>query len=521
VGGGTSTASCVPHGRSSRRQRCDRRRSRAMAVESQGKMGRLQRKAALAKLGAKPWKPQIDPDVLPVFRIRDLPMSPEEGMQKDMHWMHFQGSVQLRLALEGDRWREVREEDFEVRVSETELTVKCKAAVKDATEALDALNGKLKREVNPKRCWYGLERDVGDPSRKVLVVELAKKYPGKAWASEKMFQESIFNRKSFAWSANQQLLNPEEAGWITLAPGRRSDIEDPFTVSRGWLCTELEQGQTDELVQFRIILDQKKLDEALEKVPYYSMFGADCSEKYFKLFIRGDESSPVLLGEFAGRVCPKQTILEMTTVTREVAGHRIAGTMETLPCLDVTIFKRQEHYGEWGELLQAEEDALNQPQGSLEEYEHERLKQQREPSPDREDWTPDDWADEQKDMADAAFKEGCFRDAIVYYTRALRHTPRNEKLLSNRSACYMKICKYQPALDDIEEAQRIQPSWPKIYFRKGQALRGLRRFDDAVAAFRAGRAIDSKNPEWDKEIKRTKDAEAALAERRKAKAAES
>ena len=124
----------------------------------------------------------------------------------------------------------------------------------------------------------------------------------------------------------------------------------------------------------------------------------------------------------------------------------------------------------------------------------------------------EDFADEQKDKADAAFKEGIFRrwpqmswrcgrsmycpsvlspsgDAIVYYTRALRHTPRNERpdptyiptgccvwphaknlarLLSNRSseprsnssfldvracpahcpgAAYCKISKYQLALD--------------------------------------------------------------------------
>lgn len=64
----------------------------------------------------------------------------------------------------------------------------------------------------------------------------------------------------------------------------------------------------------------------------------------------------------------------------------------------------------------------------------------REPSPDRSDWTPDagataealgskpkDFADEQKEKADAAFKEAAYRDAIVYYTRALKHTPRNER----------------------------------------------------------------------------------------------
>lgn len=472
------------------------------------------------ELGSKPWKAKPSEETLPVYRLRDVRLQPERGVQGDVQWTQFMGSVQLHLPLEGPAWNGVAEQDFDVKVCETELTVKCKS--RDTGGALDAINGKLKREVNPKQCWFSLERDVRDPmgKQRVLVVELAKKVPGKPWASSDIFQVSIFNRKSFAWQANQALLKQgEEEGWATLPPGRRRDAEDPFVVSRGWLCTELEQGQTEELVQFRIILDQKKLDLALEKVPFYRLFGADCSAKYFKLFIRGDESSPVLLGELGGHVCPDETLLELTKVTRAVEGHRIAGTMETLPCLDVTLVKSHDSLGFWEETLAAEEEVLNQPQGSLEEFEERQLKLQREPSPDREDWTPDDWADEQKEKADAAFKEGCYRDAIVYYTRGLRHTPLNEKLLSNRSGAYLKICRFELALEDAAKAQEIQPRWSKIFFRKGQALRGLKRFDESVMAFQEGQALDAAagkaNPEWEREMQRTRDKAQADSERRR------
>merc|ERR1712228_414938 len=111
------------------------------------------------------------------------------------------------------------------------------------------------------------------------------------------------------------------------------------------------------------------------------------------------------------------------------------------------LVKADDSRGEWQELLQSDEDSLTQPQGSLEEFQEACERAKREPSPDREDWTPDDWADEQKEKADVAFKEGIYRDASVYYTRALRYTPRNEKLLSNRSASYLKIGKSQLALD--------------------------------------------------------------------------
>merc|ERR1712028_301631 len=101
-----------------------------------------------------------------------------------------------------------------------------------------------------------------------------------------------------------------------------------------------------------------------------------------------------------------------------------------------------------------------------------------------------------------AFKDGEFRDAVVYYTRALRHTPLNEKLLSNRSACYLKISKWQLALEDATKAQEIEPTWSKIYFRKGQALRNLKRREDAAAAFNDGKELDRANPSWDQEVER-------------------
>jgi len=48
-------------------------------------------------------------------------------------------------------------------------------------------------------------------------------------------------------------------------------------------------------------------------------------------------------------------------------------------------------------------------------------------------------------------------------------------------------------------------------------LRGLRRYDDAVAAFSEGAALEVSNPEWEKEIARTRSAQAEFEKRRKAK----
>jgi len=457
----------------------------------------------------QPPSPANDSD-LPVYHLRDIPMPPERGVRKAVEWRQFTATVQLRLPLDRRTWAGVEDRDFEVKLSSDEVQVRCKSR-KEAV-GLQDLNGKLKRVIKPELCWFALEKDHRDPSgqSKVFTLELAKESPGVSW-NDGVYVEQMFNRKHFGWGPNAA--QEEEAKYTSLKPGRRKDINDTFVTSRGWLCNEFEQGQTDEVLSFRLILDQKRLDAALEKVPYYSIFGIDVSERFLKVFIRGDEFSPILLGKLGGACLPDCTTVELTSVTREVYGHRL-GAMERLPCFDIIVVKAPDFMYEWEEPLQSGSAELTKPVASLEDWQAQQAT--REPSPDRDDWTPDDWADEQKEKADKTFKEGQFRDAVVYYTRALRFTPLNEKLLSNRSACYLKISKCQLALDDAVKAQEQEPTWSKIYFRKGQALRGLKRWQDALDAFSEGKELDSENPGWDQEAERTLTLKVAYEERKNA-----
>lgn len=439
-------------------------------------------------------------DVLPVFRLRDIPTKPARGAWKGVPWMQFTGTVQLRLPLAG--WDGLTNEEFEVRLGKKTISVTCtrqdgEGRLADLTKSV---SGELKSAIMPEDCWYNIEPDLYEPHL-VLVIELAKACH-EPWTT-------IFEHTSRT-GEDVKGLNP-------LKSGRPPDVQDPYLgVARGFLCLELQHMQTYEELTFRIILDAKKLDEVIDRASFYNkIFGVDVSAEYFKLFIRGDDNSPVLMGALGGRVQPDHTTLNILWIQREVEGHRIKGTMEELPCLDVTLKKHTDSLGDWDELIREDEEVLNNPQGSLEDYER-RLK--REPSPDREDYTPDDHADEQKEKADAAFKAENYRDAVVYYTRGLRFTPQNEKLLSNRSATYAKLMKFQLALDDALEAERINPRWSKIYFRKGHAYRGLRKYDDAIVAYEVGKDLDPANAEWDREIKRTQAMKSALEEKRKAKA---
>jgi len=69
----------------------------------------------------------------------------------------------------------------------------------------------------------------------------------------------------------------------------------------------------------------------------------------------------------------------------------------------------------------------------------------------------------------------------------------NHIYYSNRSAAYMGLGDHQKALEDGNNCIRIKPDWPKGYFRVGAALVEMKKYDDAIAAFKRGLAVDSNN----------------------------
>jgi len=68
----------------------------------------------------------------------------------------------------------------------------------------------------------------------------------------------------------------------------------------------------------------------------------------------------------------------------------------------------------------------------------------------------------------------------------------------------LKLGRFQQALDDAARAQAMAPDFPKVYFRKGQALQGLGRLEDAFTTFMEGMAKDGNESEWRSEILKTR-----------------
>lgn len=417
---------------------------------------------------------------------------------------------------------------------------------------------------------------------------------------------------------------------------------DPYVTSRDQICSGLDLAQTAESLCWRVILDNSGYYHANNKVPYWKLFGLDVSESHVRLFVRGDEASPVLFGRLCGRCVPEETVFEL-------AKDEMAS-----PCVKITLLKAKGHMRDWGdEPLDWSEDTMDHlgddagshtarfrdfmmepsrgshqgldwtqfvstlwftlplpgvewQDATADEFDVQVDKRklivkcrdqgrrvfsairaemthdvdaggscvriERDPqdrsgrskvlrievakaeaqqpwekgaftggwAPGEDDidskllfpWAPldpasgsvhgfswekqGDWVAELKQAADAAFKSGDFREAVVQYSHALRFAPESETLLSNRSAAFAKLSLFQKALHDACRAEELRPAWAKVCFRKGQALRGSRRSAAAVEAFLRGRELDNASSAgvWDAEISRTKEALAAVKARR-------
>ncbi|KAJ8407626.1 hypothetical protein AAFF_G00274830 [Aldrovandia affinis] len=79
---------------------------------------------------------------------------------------------------------------------------------------------------------------------------------------------------------------------------------------------------------------------------------------------------------------------------------------------------------------------------------------------------------------------GQFDMAVTYFTDAIKHNPKEFRLFGNRSFCYEKMLQYDKSLIDADITLAMSPGWIKGLYRRGRALAGLKRYCEAVLAFR-------------------------------------
>lgn len=101
--------------------------------------------------------------------------------------------------------------------------------------------------------------------------------------------------------------------------------------------------------------------------------------------------------------------------------------------------------------------------------------------------------------------------ATELFSKALKLDPKNFILWSNRSAS--KACKrdWDGALADAEQCIKANPRWVKGYARKGVALHGQLRYDEAIEIYEVGLRIGD-SPAIRKGYEEVKAAKAAAKE---------
>ncbi|KAJ8921464.1 hypothetical protein NQ315_003082 [Exocentrus adspersus] len=92
--------------------------------------------------------------------------------------------------------------------------------------------------------------------------------------------------------------------------------------------------------------------------------------------------------------------------------------------------------------------------------------------------------DELKELGNTSVKNQRYEEAILHYTHAIKLDPSNYTLHSNRSFAFLKVHQYYFALEDANETIKLNPSWPKGYFRKGEVEYATGHYSDACNSYR-------------------------------------
>lgn len=97
--------------------------------------------------------------------------------------------------------------------------------------------------------------------------------------------------------------------------------------------------------------------------------------------------------------------------------------------------------------------------------------------------TPVDEASLYKEQGNEAFKNENWKEAIAGYTKAIKIGGDKHKQLAtfykNRAAAYLKVEKYESAVNDCNRSLDIEPNDPKALFRRAQAREQLGRIEEA------------------------------------------
>ncbi|KAJ1959528.1 Serine/threonine-protein phosphatase 5, partial [Dipsacomyces acuminosporus] len=93
-------------------------------------------------------------------------------------------------------------------------------------------------------------------------------------------------------------------------------------------------------------------------------------------------------------------------------------------------------------------------------------------------------ANELKLEANSLYAKKQYAEAIEKYTEAINTDPTVPAFLTNRAQCYLHTEGYGAALEDANEALKINPDFIKAYYRRASANFAMGNLKEARADYR-------------------------------------
>ncbi|CAO2814590.1 unnamed protein product [Amaranthus hypochondriacus] len=110
-------------------------------------------------------------------------------------------------------------------------------------------------------------------------------------------------------------------------------------------------------------------------------------------------------------------------------------------------------------------------------------------------------AEELKSLANEAFKDHKYSQAIDLYSQAIELNNQNAVYWANRAFAHTKLEEYGSAIHDATKAIEIDSKYSKGYYRRGAALLAMGKFKEALKDFQQVKRLCPNDPDAAKKLK--------------------